>query len=225
MLMMMRRKVTELRYSPYPTETMARRGGGGRRGGDDGTRVDYDDKEEIEFTVTKDIQVMPDFESMGLRQELLRGIYDYGKFVRSKMYTVEEMESMIYIESIHSPGLVFIIHHHSSPLFLSKSINAHTMLTFTGFEKPSAIQQRAVLPIIKGHDVIAQSQSGTGKTAVFSMSILQRLDTTSNDTQALVLSPTRELAEQTQKVCNGCEAYGDRWINDASSSSSRGCRC
>jgi ATP-dependent RNA helicase len=56
------------------------------------------------------------------------------------------------------------------------------------------------LPIIKGHDVIAQSQSGTGKTAVFSMGILQRLDTSSNDTQALVLSPTRELAEQTQKV-------------------------
>ena len=54
-----------------------RRGGGGKKG-DDGTRVDYDDKEEIEFTVTKDVQVMPDFESMGLRQELLRGIYDYG---------------------------------------------------------------------------------------------------------------------------------------------------
>jgi len=52
-----------------------------------------------------------------------------------------------------------------------------------GFEKPSAIQQRAVLPIIKGYDIIAQSQSGTGKTAVFSMGILQRLDTTSNDTQ------------------------------------------
>lgn len=43
-------------------------------------------------------------------------------------------------------------------------------------------------------------QSGTGKTAVFSMGILQMLDTSSSDTQALVLSPTRELAEQTQKV-------------------------
>jgi superfamily II DNA or RNA helicase len=72
-----------------------------------------------------------------------------------------------------------------------------------GFEKPSAIQQRAVVPIVSGVDVIAQSQSGTGKTAVFSMSILQRLDTTSTDTQALILSPTRELAEQTQKVRAG----------------------
>ncbi|CAM9870278.1 unnamed protein product, partial [Sphacelaria rigidula] len=69
-----------------------------------------------------------------------------------------------------------------------------------GFERPSAVQQRAVKPITTGRDVIAQSQSGTGKTAVFSMGILQMLDTSSSDTQALVLSPTRELAEQTQKV-------------------------
>lgn len=152
-------------------------GGGGRRGGGGGGRgekvrnvlwcvdsfclnvrrtresesrnprqTQYDETEEVEFTVSNEVDVVPDFESMGLRQELLRGIYDYG------------------------------------------------------FEKPSAIQQRAVVPIIKGYDVIAQSQSGTGKTAVFSMGVLQRLDTASNDTQALVLSPTRELAEQTQKV-------------------------
>eukprot|EP01036_Dinobryon_divergens_P025317 gene25317-33848_t len=69
-----------------------------------------------------------------------------------------------------------------------------------GFERPSAIQQRAIVPIIQGRDVIAQSQSGTGKTAVFSIGVLQCLDTTSNETQALTLSPTRELAEQTQKV-------------------------
>lgn len=69
-----------------------------------------------------------------------------------------------------------------------------------GFERPSAIQQRAIKQIVQGRDVIAQSQSGTGKTAVFSIGILQCLDTTSNVTQALVLSPTRELAEQTQKV-------------------------
>jgi ATP-dependent RNA helicase len=69
-----------------------------------------------------------------------------------------------------------------------------------GFERPSAIQQRAIVPIIQGRDVIAQSQSGTGKTAVFSIGVLQSLDTTSNETQALTISPTRELAEQTQKV-------------------------
>ena len=44
-----------------------------------------------------------------------------------------------------------------------------------GFEKPSAIQQRAIRPIVRGRDVIAQSQSGTGKTAVFSISTLQLL--------------------------------------------------
>src|SRR5690606_12494679 len=45
-----------------------------------------------------------------------------------------------------------------------------------GFEKPSAIQQRAVLPLTKGHDIIAQAQSGTGKTATFTIGILQQLD-------------------------------------------------
>lgn len=69
-----------------------------------------------------------------------------------------------------------------------------------GFERPSAIQQRAIRPIIRGRDVIAQSQSGTGKTAVFSISALQLLERQSRDTQVLILSPTRELAEQTQKV-------------------------
>mmetsp|Transcript_446 Transcript_446/g.644 ORF Transcript_446/g.644 Transcript_446/m.644 type:complete len:409 (-) Transcript_446:87-1313(-) len=69
-----------------------------------------------------------------------------------------------------------------------------------GFEKPSAIQQRAIRPIVRGRDVIAQSQSGTGKTAVFSIGSLQILDESSRECQVLILSPTRELAEQTQKV-------------------------
>jgi ATP-dependent RNA helicase len=69
-----------------------------------------------------------------------------------------------------------------------------------GFEKPSAIQQRAILPILEGRDAIAQAQSGTGKTATFSIGILQRLDTKVRETQALILSPTRELAQQIQKV-------------------------
>ncbi|XP_044750807.1 eukaryotic initiation factor 4A-I [Coccinella septempunctata] len=69
-----------------------------------------------------------------------------------------------------------------------------------GFEKPSAIQQRAIVPCIKGHDVIAQAQSGTGKTATFSISILQQIETNSRNCQALILAPTRELAQQIQKV-------------------------
>lgn len=69
-----------------------------------------------------------------------------------------------------------------------------------GFERPSAIQQRAIVPVVKGHDVIAQAQSGTGKTATFSISILQQLDMSVKGTQALILAPTRELAQQIQKV-------------------------
>jgi len=75
-----------------------------------------------------------------------------------------------------------------------------------GFERPSAIQQRAIRPIIRGRDVIAQSQSGTGKTAVFSISSLQMLDERISDPQVIILSPTRELAEQTQRVVR---ALGD----------------
>ncbi len=111
-----------------------------------GERIDRDEREKMEITLTDDVDVHTSFETMRLKEDLLRGIYAYG------------------------------------------------------FERPSAIQQRAIVPIVQGRDVIAQSQSGTGKTAVFSIGVLQALDTTSNETQALVLSPTRELAEQTQKV-------------------------
>ncbi len=69
-----------------------------------------------------------------------------------------------------------------------------------GFERPSAIQARAIVPVIKGHDVIAQAQSGTGKTATFSIAILQRIDPSIQAVQALILAPTRELAQQIQKV-------------------------
>jgi len=69
-----------------------------------------------------------------------------------------------------------------------------------GFEKPSAIQQRAIVPVIKGFDVIAQAQSGTGKTATFSIAILQKIDVGLRECQALMLAPTRELAQQIQKV-------------------------
>merc|ERR1712142_514791 len=69
-----------------------------------------------------------------------------------------------------------------------------------GFEKPSAIQQRAIVPCIEGRDVIAQAQSGTGKTATFSIATLEQLDISRKECQALILAPTRELAQQIQKV-------------------------
>lgn len=104
------------------------------------------DLKNVEFETSEDVDVTPTFDAMGLREDLIRGIYAYG------------------------------------------------------FEKPSAIQQRSIRPIVKGRDVIAQAQSGTGKTATFAVSVLQSLDTQVRETQALVLSPTRELAQQIQKV-------------------------
>jgi translation initiation factor 4A len=71
-----------------------------------------------------------------------------------------------------------------------------------GFEKPSAIQQRAIIPCISGHDVIAQAQSGTGKTATFSIAILQQIIPENRNCQALILAPTRELAQQVRHYIN-----------------------
>lgn len=69
-----------------------------------------------------------------------------------------------------------------------------------GFEKPSPIQSRAILPVIKGRDVIGQAQSGTGKTGCFVIAALERVDLRTRGTQVLILSPTRELSQQTKKV-------------------------
>jgi len=71
-----------------------------------------------------------------------------------------------------------------------------------GFERPSAIQQRAVQPVREGRDTIGQAQSGTGKTATFMIGALARIDLRRSACQALVLAPTRELALQIQKVAS-----------------------
>ncbi|URE01025.1 eukaryotic initiation factor [Musa troglodytarum] len=76
-----------------------------------------------------------------------------------------------------------------------------------GFEKPSAIQQRGIVPFCKGLDVIQQAQSGTGKTATFCAGILQQLDYGLVQCQALVLAPTRELAQQIEKVMRALGDY------------------
>ncbi|KAJ2658710.1 RNA helicase [Coemansia sp. RSA 1199] len=105
------------------------------------------------FKTSKDIKPVTSFDDMGLKEDLLRGIYAYN------------------------------------------------------FERPSAIQQRAIMPITGGRDVIAQAQSGTGKTGTLGISILQRIETKVRETQALVLSPTRELATQTQGVISALGDY------------------
>ena len=71
-----------------------------------------------------------------------------------------------------------------------------------GFEKPSSIQQKALYPMTMrpAKDIIAQAQSGTGKTGAFVTGILQIIDTNNPVTQALILAPTHELASQTKQV-------------------------
>lgn len=76
-----------------------------------------------------------------------------------------------------------------------------------GFESPSAIQSRAIMQIISGKDTIAQAQSGTGKTATFSIGMLEVIDTKTKDCQALIISPTRELATQINSVVQSLGNY------------------
>jgi len=112
--------------------------------GPDGQQFDTSlQSTDIETNWTESVD---NFDDMGLREDLLRGIYAYG------------------------------------------------------FEKPSAIQQKGILPLVRGHDSICQAQSGTGKTATFAIGVLQCIDLASRECQALLLAPTRELAQQIQKV-------------------------
>ncbi|MQL90350.1 hypothetical protein Taro_022940 [Colocasia esculenta] len=155
------------------------------RNRDGGQQLRPDDANLV-FETSPGVEAITSFDQMGIRDDLLRGIYAYG------------------------------------------------------FDKPSAIQQRAVLPIVSGRDVIAQAQSGTGKTSMIALSVCQMVDTASREygpdtlvylllvllaqfqpfangelkedvkkdmrkrkrrrVQALILSPTRELASQTEKV-------------------------
>ncbi|XP_074579041.1 eukaryotic initiation factor 4A-III homolog A-like [Curcuma longa] len=91
------------------------------------------DDENLVFETSPGVEAITSFDQMGIRDDLLRGIYAYG------------------------------------------------------FEKPSAIQQRAVIPIINGRDVIAQAQSGTGKSSMIALTVCQMVDTSVREVQALIL--------------------------------------
>ncbi|KAG7624578.1 putative RNA helicase [Arabidopsis thaliana] len=108
-----------------------------------------------DFETTKGVDPIESFEDMGLKEDVLRGLYEYG------------------------------------------------------YEKPSAIQQRAIMPILQGRDVIAQAQSGTGKTSMIALSVCQVVDTSSREVQALILSPTRELASQTDKTIQAIGSHAN----------------
>jgi ATP-dependent RNA helicase DeaD len=75
------------------------------------------------------------------------------------------------------------------------------------FKVPSPIQAQTIPVLLEGRDVIAQAQTGTGKTAAFALSILQRLVQTSQATQALILAPTRELAIQVAEQFEALSAH------------------
>ena len=82
-----------------------------------------------------------------------------------------------------------------------------------GFEKPSKIQEKAIVPIVGGRNIIAQAQSGTGKTGTFAIGILQRINIELNVTQALILAPTRELVDQIVKVISDIGTYLNVTVN------------
>ena len=69
-----------------------------------------------------------------------------------------------------------------------------------GFEEPSSIQKKAILPMLSRKDIIAQAQSGTGKTGAFTIGTLGQIDFEAKEIQAIVLSPTRELSKQIHTV-------------------------
>src|SRR6202049_506272 len=74
-----------------------------------------------------------------------------------------------------------------------------------GYEAPSPIQEQAIPVLLEGRDVIGQAQTGTGKTAAFGLPIMEYIDATEPDVQALVLTPTRELCIQ---VTQALRTYG-----------------
>uniref|UniRef100_A0A6C0DVK7 RNA helicase n=1 Tax=viral metagenome TaxID=1070528 RepID=A0A6C0DVK7_9ZZZZ len=104
-------------------------------------------------TIQDELKKYESFDEMGLKDDLIRGVYSYG------------------------------------------------------FENPSKIQQLAIVPMSKHTDILAQSQSGTGKTGAFTIGSLSVVDTSIKAPQVLVLCPTRELSQQTERVAKALGSY------------------
>lgn len=177
-----------------------------------------------EFFTSYD-EVHDSFDAMGLQENLLRGIYAYGRcrwyrMLFAFLFDARLHPCIVVIIYISGPELhcsyssflafeflVLQLAHIYSKCSFSYSCKCILLLYFVGFEKPSAIQQRGIVPFCKGLDVIQQAQSGTGKTATFCSGILQQLDYGLVQCQALVLAPTRELAQQIEKVMRALGDY------------------
>ncbi len=84
--------------------------------------------------------------------------------------------------------------------FKNIDINILRGIYSNGFEKPSPIQKKAISPMVDGKDLIAQAQSGTGKTGAFTIGLLNLIDFKKDCVQCIVVSPTRELSIQTKNV-------------------------
>src|SRR5688500_4217670 len=78
-----------------------------------------------------------------------------------------------------------------------------------GFEEPTPIQLQAIPPLLAGRDMMAQAQTGTGKTAAFGLPIVERLSGQSRGPEALILAPTRELAVQVAEAIHRFGKYRD----------------
>jgi len=93
--------------------------------------------------------------------------------------------------------------------FVDLGLSTSTLhaLQDVGYEQPSPIQEQAIPVLMEGRDMIGQAQTGSGKTAAFGLPILEHVDPTEGDVQALVLTPTRELCIQ---VTQALRAYGQR---------------
>ena len=96
-----------------------------------------------------------------------------------------------------------------------------------GFEEPTPIQKVSIPVALSGKDLIGQAQTGTGKTAAFGIPVLERIDTTKPGPQAVILSPTRELAIQSAEEINHlaqylhCRSTAVRILNASSRHSAR----
>lgn len=76
-----------------------------------------------------------------------------------------------------------------------------------GYETPSPIQEKSIAPLLEGRDIIGQAQTGTGKTAAFSLPLLSTVDIKAKDIQILILTPTRELAIQVAEAVQSFAKY------------------
>lgn len=113
--------------------------------------------------------------------------------------TIEIIETTETTETTETPSIKF------EELGLKESILRG--IFGYGFEAPSEIQKKAIPLILAGGDVIAQSQSGTGKTGAFGISVLNAINESQKGCQAMIVVPTRELASQVVGVCKNLGSY------------------